>query len=461
MTSLSRDARIAGLLYLTLLAAPLRLIYIPTKLFVAGNATATVNNIAAHETPFRLGIVGDLFTGAMSIFLTLALYRLFKARLVVILGALMITPIYFLYTINDAAALLLARGADFLSVFEKSQCDALVMVFLRMHGQGILANEIFWGLWLFPFGLLVYRSQFLSRILGVWLMLNCFACLATSLTGMLWPQYEQRVSNWVFPVMLGELAIMLWLIIMGAKERPQDARGGRLDALSGFGTGGLDPPLKKKGDPQHGKERFKEPEHSRPSRRCLPLNDTYTSSSDDVITPYQPDISDNVGSVTLSLKRTSPFPSKSVFVRRVPWPSVDNHGSPIIFRSLSVRSTHLFDPISDHDYSFKLPLAKERDAHSLGRRSSSPVRYRAVPRANRTSPTLHTPNRSATSSTTAPESSGLATVAIFFAGAAPGAYALVSSPHHIAPRLGLLPPARNATQNCLAWWQRACRKLSY
>jgi hypothetical protein len=51
-------------------------------------------------------------------------------------------------------------------------------------------------------------------------MLNCFAYLATSLTGMLWPQFEQRVSNCVFPVMFGELAIMLWLIIMGAKERP-------------------------------------------------------------------------------------------------------------------------------------------------------------------------------------------------------------------------------------------------
>ena len=137
----------------------------------------------------------------------------------VILGALMVTPIYFLNTINDAAALLLARGTDFLSVFDKPQRDALVMVFLRMHGQGILANEVFWGLWLFPFGLLVYRSRFLPRILGVWLMLNCFAYLATSVTGILWPQYEQRVSNWVFPVMFGELAIMLWLIIMGAKER--------------------------------------------------------------------------------------------------------------------------------------------------------------------------------------------------------------------------------------------------
>jgi hypothetical protein len=131
----------------------------------------------------------------------------------------MVTPIYFLNTINDPAALLLARGANFLSAFDKPQRDALVMVFLRMHGQGILANEIFWGLWLFPFGLLVYRSRFLPRLLGVWLILNCFAYLATSVTGILWPQYEQRVSNWVFPVMFGELAIMLWLVIMGAKER--------------------------------------------------------------------------------------------------------------------------------------------------------------------------------------------------------------------------------------------------
>src|SRR5438094_9878369 len=173
MSSTRNPGRVAGFLYLLLLAAPLRLIYIPSKLFVHGNATATANNIAAHELLFRLGIVGDLLTGTMAIFLTLALYRLFKgvdqalARLMVILGALMVTPIYFLNTINDAAALLVARGADFLSAFDKPQRDALVMVFLRMHGQGILANEVFWGLWLFPFGLLVYRSRFLPRILGV------------------------------------------------------------------------------------------------------------------------------------------------------------------------------------------------------------------------------------------------------------------------------------------------------
>jgi hypothetical protein len=224
MTSLSRNARIAGLLYLTLLTAPLRLIYIPGKLFVPGNAAATAANIAAHQTLFRLGILSDLFTATMVIFLTLALYRLFKAvdqdlaRLVVILGALMVTPIYFVNSLNDMAALMLVRGGDFLAAFDQPQRDALAMLFLRLHHGGVVVNQVFWGLWLFPFGLLVYRSRFLPRILGVWLMLNCFAYLALSLTGIMWPQFEDAVFNSAFPAMLGELAIMLWLLIMGARQ---------------------------------------------------------------------------------------------------------------------------------------------------------------------------------------------------------------------------------------------------
>jgi hypothetical protein len=225
MTTLSRNARVAGLFYLTLVIAPLRLIYIPSKLIVSGSAAATASNIAAHQTLFRLGILTDLFTAVMAIFLTLALYRLFKgvdqflAAMVVVLGALMVTPIYFLNTLNDAATLLLVRGADFLSVFDKPQREAMAMLFLRLHHHGVVVNKVFWGLWLLPFGLLVYKSCFLPRFLGVWLVLNCFAYLAQSVTGIMWPPYEDAVGNYSFPLLLGELAIMLWLIIMGAKER--------------------------------------------------------------------------------------------------------------------------------------------------------------------------------------------------------------------------------------------------
>jgi len=229
MSSTHNPGRVAGFLYLLLLAAPLRLIYIPSKLFVHGNATATANNIAAHETLFRLGIAGDLFTGTMVIFVALALYRLFKgvdqnqAVLIVILGGVLPSAIYFFNVLNDAAALMLARGADFLSVFGKPQRDALAMLFLRLHHQEVVAAEIFWGLWLFPLGVLAYRSRFLPRFLGIWLVINGFAYLAMSFTGLLLPQYEDTVSNIVFPAQLGELAFMLWLVIKGAKPPALDA----------------------------------------------------------------------------------------------------------------------------------------------------------------------------------------------------------------------------------------------
>jgi uncharacterized protein DUF4386 len=231
MSSTRNPGRVAGFLYLLLvLFAPFRLIYIPIKLFVRGNATVTANNIGAHELLFRLGIVSDLLCGIILIFLILALYRLLNgvdrnlAVLMVILGGVLPATIDFVNVLNDAAALILVRGADFLSVFEKPQRDALAMLFLRAHHQEVLAAEILWGLWLFPLAILVYRSRFLPRFLGVWLIINGFAYLTISFTGLLVPQYEDVVSNYAFPALLGEMAIMLWLLIKGAKSQPVDAR---------------------------------------------------------------------------------------------------------------------------------------------------------------------------------------------------------------------------------------------
>lgn len=223
MSTLGRNARVAGFLYLLdVLIAPFRLIYIPKTLFVSGNATETANNIVAHESLFRLGMASDLFCGVLEIFLVLALYQLLKqvnpkhAAVMVILG-LMTALIFFFNVLNDAAALILVHGADFLSAFGKPQRDALAMLFLRLHGQEIVAAEIFWGLWLFPLAILVYRSRFLPRFLGVWLAINGFAYLALSFAGLLLPQYEEMVSNYAFPAQLGEVAFMLWLLVMGAR----------------------------------------------------------------------------------------------------------------------------------------------------------------------------------------------------------------------------------------------------
>ncbi|MCI0349137.1 MAG: DUF4386 domain-containing protein [Acidobacteriales bacterium] len=227
MDQTKKNARIAGFLYLLLgVVAPLRLMYIPNKLLVSGDATATANNILAHQTLFRLGILADVLTGTIVIFVTFALYRLFKevnrnlAVMIIVFGSLMVTPIYFINTLNDAATLQLVRGANFLSVFDQAQRNALAMLFLRLHFQGVVVNQIFWGLWLFPFGMLVYKSRFLPRVLGVWLIINGIAYVVISFTGLMFPHRYNAVFNGAMPALLGEPAIMLWLVIMGAKERP-------------------------------------------------------------------------------------------------------------------------------------------------------------------------------------------------------------------------------------------------
>jgi len=225
MSSLSGKARLAGLLYLAVtVVGVFSLLYIPGLIYVPGDAAATAHNIASHEALFRTNIFLEIWGATLEIFLVLALYRLLAvvnrslAMLMLVLG-LIDVPIFFVNSLNDVGALLFARGADFLSAFGEPQRDAMVMLFLRLHHYGEVVNEVFWGLWLLPFGLLVYKSRFLPRLLGVWLILNCFAYLAQNVTGILLPQYTTVVSNVSLPLQFGELAIMLWLLVLGANDR--------------------------------------------------------------------------------------------------------------------------------------------------------------------------------------------------------------------------------------------------
>jgi hypothetical protein len=226
MNSTKKAARVAGLLYLlACIPAPFSLIYVPRTLIVPGNATATASKILASESMFRIGIAGELINGIGFIFAVLALYRLLKgvskqqASLMVTLYMISV-PISFLNVLNEVGALILLRGADFLSVFTRPQLDALAMVFLRLHSHGVVVVAIFWGLWLFPFGVLVYRSGFLPRILGVLLVINGFAYVIPSFTALLLPQYRDVVSRIALPFLLGEAAIVLWFLIRGARDQP-------------------------------------------------------------------------------------------------------------------------------------------------------------------------------------------------------------------------------------------------
>ena len=223
MHPLKKAARTAGAIYLSMVVTgPFSLIYVPSKLIVRGNAAATANNILAHETMFRLAILADLVGSVIFICLAIALYKLLSSVSktwagLMVAFILVSAAVGFLNSLNNIAALTLFRGADFLAVFDKPQRDALGMLFVRLHSQGIFINEMFWGLWLFPLGLLVVRSGFLPRFIGVWLMINCFGYVALSITALFFPTYYGTAFQWSQPILFGELAIMLWLLIKGAK----------------------------------------------------------------------------------------------------------------------------------------------------------------------------------------------------------------------------------------------------
>ncbi|HET7088681.1 MAG TPA: DUF4386 domain-containing protein [Anaerolineae bacterium] len=223
-------ARVAGFLYLGLgLFGPFSLLYVPSTLIVRGDAATTAQNLMASESLFRLSIVSALLEAIVYIFVVLALYQLLKpvnknmAWLMVIF-VLLAVPIRMLNELNPLAVLLLLSGADYLKVFTADQLQALVMLFLDLHRHGILVASIFWGFWLLPFGLLVYKSGFLPRILGVLLIIACFGYLVNSLTHLLFPGYGAVVARLATVLYFGELPIVLWLLIKGVNVEQWEKR---------------------------------------------------------------------------------------------------------------------------------------------------------------------------------------------------------------------------------------------
>jgi hypothetical protein len=227
MNSTKKTARFAGLLYV-LFSIPgfFGLIYVPTHIVVRGDATATASRIMASESLFRAGIASNVAGQIGFIFVALALYRLFKgvdktqASLMVTLFVVSV-PITIVNELNHIAPLMLLHGTNFSSVFDKPQLDALAMAFLGLYDQGINLAEIFWGLWLFPFGLLVYRSRFLPRILGILLLIAGCGYVVDSFTSLLLlPGHGHLVFKISGILEAGELPMMFWLLIMGAKDQP-------------------------------------------------------------------------------------------------------------------------------------------------------------------------------------------------------------------------------------------------
>jgi hypothetical protein len=224
MDSIKTTARQAGMLYLLLaILAPFNEIYIPRAFFVAGDATATAHNLLAGELTFRIGVFSALIARIVFLWLGLTLYHLFRdvdrkqARLMVGLVAVAVT-IGIVGLVDQIAPLILLHGTEFEAAFPPAQLNALAMSFLRLHRSSVPIAMIFWGLWLFPFGNLIIKSGYFPKLLGVLLIIGGVTYVALSFISIVLPAYRSTVSTIALPFYaVGELAMILWLLVKGAK----------------------------------------------------------------------------------------------------------------------------------------------------------------------------------------------------------------------------------------------------
>ena len=223
--STDRTARLAGLLYLLVtVTGVFNLIYVPGKVLVFGDAARTAENILAHQGLFRADMAVSVISLTLFIAVVLVLHHLFSElgrhlALAMVVLVLVSAPLGFVSVANQMAALVCVRGADFLAAFDPSQRNALAMLFLDLNRHVTLISEVFWGLWLLPLGLLAWRSTFLPRLIAAWLIVNGMTYVAVAFTGMLSPAHLATVSTMAMPLLFGEVALMLWLLVVGTRYR--------------------------------------------------------------------------------------------------------------------------------------------------------------------------------------------------------------------------------------------------
>jgi hypothetical protein len=224
-SSLKNTARLAGVLYfIWVISGIYGVLYIPSQTIVLGDAGVTANKILSNEFLFRTGIINDILNNTVWVFMVLLLYQMFKqvnerqAKLLVALVIVQIPAFFFIEAFNIASLMIFKN--EILKTFEIGQRQDFAMLFLKINVYGKMVLETFWGLWLLPFGHLVYKSKFIPRILGVFLILDGIALIIHSFTSLLLPNYQTIVGQFTSPFwILGEISIMLWLLIKGVKQK--------------------------------------------------------------------------------------------------------------------------------------------------------------------------------------------------------------------------------------------------
>ncbi len=215
-------ARIAGLLYvIVIVAGGWAQLFVRSHLVVRNDAAVTAANILAQEPLFRLGLAADLVAAICFVGVVFILYDLLKpaGRSLSLLAAffgMAGNAIFAINLLNHLAAAVLLDNARVLAAFKPDHLQALALVFLKLHTQGYLIVMVFFGIYLALIGVLIFRSVFLPRILGVLLVAGGLADVAVSFAVFLSPPFADKLPSYVtLPGGVAEILLALWLFAIG------------------------------------------------------------------------------------------------------------------------------------------------------------------------------------------------------------------------------------------------------
>lgn len=221
MKSLGRRT---GLLFLLHgLPAPFALVYVPSLIFVSGDIAATAERVREHAMLVRVAIIAEIWQCLFLVFAAIALYRLLRELdqyLAVVAAALIwiSLPIQLLNLLNHLAPLVLTSGTVLLGAFTKEQIDGLTYLFVRLHAMGLQIAQVFWGLWLIPWGLAAVRTGFMPRWIGAAIIVAGVGYMLNSALAILAPTLAPSVSPYLLALGVSELAKTGYLVVWGARE---------------------------------------------------------------------------------------------------------------------------------------------------------------------------------------------------------------------------------------------------
>ena len=214
-------ARIAGGLWLIVIAAASFGFIALSGLIVREDPAATATNILANESVFRLSFLADLVAGLCYVGVTVLLYELLKpvSRSLSLLAAFFgLGGIAFggPYYLCRLAPLVLLRGDEYLSVFTPSQLQAMALMSLKLYGFAFNISMVLFGLQCFIAGYLIVRSKFLPPIPGVLLAIGGATYVIVSFAKFLSPSLGAALSPFIAPAgLVGEGTVTLWLLVRG------------------------------------------------------------------------------------------------------------------------------------------------------------------------------------------------------------------------------------------------------